>query len=248
MRLDKSHFESCFENYNPAEGTSWGFNWRAAMKKRTEIALDMAAPMLKKKGVSVLEVGCAAGDVTKQVLDMCRELERYDALDISENAIRICEGKGLDRGGKVRFLCGSIVDQPLSAGTYDLVLCMDVIYYLSKEDQRRSMEKLYEAMKPGGRLLVCVPYEEREIFTLLNSKGRFEIEMIQMNRNVLWAGLDRKLVGLYGRKDISPKVKRGLYRFLSNQTLMELSYRLCCRLKLERYTHFYILYRKGKSA
>lgn len=241
MKWTKAYFESMFEGYNSALGNAWGFNWRVSQKKRIEIALKMISSDLKRKGISVLEVGCATADVTKSILGLNRSIERYDALDISAEAIRICNRMGLNN---VNFACASILEQDLPENYYDLILCMEVIYYFRGAEQKLCMEKMYRALKPGGCLLISVPYDEKEIYRLLNCKGNYTLQSIELNRNWLWSCIDMKLMRLYGSK--IPKYLKGvIYSILSNGTLMNLTYRLCCLLKVEKYTHFYIAYRKS---
>jgi len=240
MKYEKAHFEKMFENYNSVEGNDWGINWRASHKKRIEIALDMLIPVLKRKDISILEIGCATGDVTEKILQINHNIKRYDALDISENAIRICKSKEIRQ---VNFICNSISKQDLPAGSYDLIICMDVIYYLNGMKQQACMENMYKALKPGGQLLICVPYDEKEIYRLLNTKNAYSIASIKLNRNWLWAVIDQKLMMLY-KKDIPKWLKRMIYLILSDSILMELAYCLCRILRIERYTHFYIDYRK----
>ena len=240
MKFNQQYFDSMFKEYNTIDGNKWGINWRASQIKRIEIALEMISNILRKKDISILEIGCATADVTERVLDLNPYIKRYDALDISENAIKICKRKKFKN---VTFYCGSILDQEVGSGIYDLILCMDLIYYLSKDGQRQCMEKCYRALKPGGKVLISCPYDKLEIYKLLNMKEKYRIKSIEFNRNHLWACIESKLMKYYVQS--TPKeVKRMIHVLLSNTTLMNVAYQISCKLKIEKYTHFYILYGK----
>lgn len=210
------------------------------MRKRMEIALDLIAPQMRKKELSVLEVGCASGDVTKEVIDKFENIKHYDAFDISQKAIAICKSKQIK---KVSFWCASTDAIELQDEVYDLILCMDVIYYLNKQQQIECMDKMYHALKKKGHLFVCVPYEKKQIHLLLNMKGDYTIETIALNKNWLWAAIEGKLLVLYeNTKNIM--IKKLLFRIISNKEIVDFFNVVAGLLNMEKYTHFYILFRK----
>lgn len=240
MKFSQQYFDSMFKNCDTIDGNNWGINWRASQKKRIEIALEMISKISCKKDISILEIGCATADVTERLLDLNPHIKRYDAIDIAETAIKICKSK---KHKNVNFYCESILDKELCSGIYDLILCMDIIYYLREAEQKQCMEKCYKALKPGGAILISCPYDKKEIYRLLNLKGKYQIKSIEFNRNYLWACIDSKLMKYYVRQ-IPPKIKRMIHILLSNTTLMNVAYQICCILNIEKYTHFYILYGK----
>lgn len=65
--------------------------------------------------------------------------------------------------GRCRFHSELINDVPLSPSSFDLITSMSVIEHIS--DDKGAIQKMWELLKPGGRLLITLPcaasaYEE----------------------------------------------------------------------------------------
>ncbi len=52
---------------------------------------------------------------------------------------------------------GSILQTGYPDGSFDLVLCLDVIEHLSFDDQLRALDEMQRLLRPGGTLLLSVP-------------------------------------------------------------------------------------------
>lgn len=52
---------------------------------------------------------------------------------------------------------GSLGALPFPDGSFDNVLCLDVLEHLSFEEQPRALAELHRVLKPGGELFVSVP-------------------------------------------------------------------------------------------
>lgn len=115
-------------------------------RRRLRLLRRCAAP---RRGDRVLEVGCGAG----HVLQLFDDLERT-GLDLSERMIsRARERLGPD----VRLVRGSAEDLPLSAGSFDVVLCTEVLEHTP--DPRRALAELMRVAAPGARVVVSIPNE-----------------------------------------------------------------------------------------
>lgn len=147
MRKNKEYFEKYFDNYSPEEGNEWGINWRMSQIKRMENAAKLLTPALKKKELSVLEAGCATGDMTKVILNKINSLKCYDAFDISEKAIKICKASGMNQ---VNWITCGFNEMDFETDKYDLIMCCESIYYLSFYEQKECIKKLYSYLKRGG--------------------------------------------------------------------------------------------------
>jgi 2-polyprenyl-3-methyl-5-hydroxy-6-metoxy-1,4-benzoquinol methylase len=91
------------------------------------------------RGTRVLDAGCGEGVIVREYAGRLR-IEGVDANYRSE----------LVREGSVTAL-------PFADGTFDEVLCLDVLEHLSFEEQAGAMDELARVLRPGGGALVSVP-------------------------------------------------------------------------------------------
>lgn len=109
---------------------------------------DLLAALEGRRYRRTLEVGCAVGAFTARLADSCDALL---AVDISSVAVERAKSRvaGLPH---VRVEQGE-APQELPAGPFDLIVCSDVLYYLPARRMRRALDRLGEAVSPGGSLL-----------------------------------------------------------------------------------------------
>ena len=99
----------------------------------------------------ILDAGCGTGGA------LCR-LEQFGGrvgLDVSRRA--------LDYAGE-RLSCplcqGSVAALPFRDSSFELVLCMDVIYHVGVDSDRDALSEMRRVMKPGGVAIINVPAYE----------------------------------------------------------------------------------------
>ena len=102
-------------------------------------------------GLQVLEIGSGLGGTTFYLAD------EYDAkvigMDMSENMIAISTERLQERHqDSVVFRQGDIVQAQLEPSTYDLVWTQDCLLYVS--ERPAVWHNVYQALKPGGQLLI----------------------------------------------------------------------------------------------
>ncbi|MBI5366192.1 MAG: methyltransferase domain-containing protein [Planctomycetes bacterium] len=95
----------------------------------------------------VLDVGVGTG----RLLGRLPEWRRY-GMDISFEYLAAARAQGIE-------VCWSLVeDMPYAAASFDLVTCTDVLEHVL--DLHRACERILAVLKPGGTLVVRVPYRE----------------------------------------------------------------------------------------
>lgn len=99
---------------------------------------------------NAFEIGCSIGILTRMLATQCRSMLAVDVVDGALSMARE-NCKTLDH---VRFQNMQIpVDWP-SGQKFDLILCSEVLYFLSPEDIKRISELISESLLPGGDVLL----------------------------------------------------------------------------------------------
>lgn len=101
------------------------------------------------RSLDVLDAGCGTGRLCQL---LAREGHRVEGLDTSEEALRLCRGRGLDR---VCLADLDVLEPPLDR--YDAIALIDVLYHAGVTDDVAVMRRLGAALRPGGLLLIHVP-------------------------------------------------------------------------------------------
>lgn len=138
---DRHYFEGLFaEGHDP---------WRYATpyeRRKYEQTLELIPQGCIRRA---LEVGCAEGVFTAS---LAPRVDRLVAADISQLALTRAGARcsGLDN---VDFLRLDIAHDPLP-GTFDLIVCSEVLYFLSDVAELQAVAgKLVAALEPGGTLV-----------------------------------------------------------------------------------------------
>jgi 2-polyprenyl-3-methyl-5-hydroxy-6-metoxy-1,4-benzoquinol methylase len=99
---------------------------------------------------TVFEVGCSIGILTKTLASSCDSVLAVDVSEIAlANARRNCGARG-----KVTFAQMRIPAE-WPAGTFDLILFSEVLYYLGPDDIRVTAGRTVQSLSPGGRVLLA---------------------------------------------------------------------------------------------
>jgi len=102
----------------------------------------------------VLELGCAEGHFTRMLAPRVPHLR---ALDISSIALERARGRctGLKN---IEYVCSDFFKEPIE-GTWDLILCAEVLYYMDSKEQLAAFAKrLAESLTIGGYFIHVHPY------------------------------------------------------------------------------------------
>jgi SAM-dependent methyltransferase len=124
------------------EETQW---WYVGMRA---ITASVVTPALRADGTQrILDAGCGTGNNLKHLAAWGRPV----GVDLSEEAIRFCHGRG------VTVVRGNLLSLPFGRGHFDLVTSFDVLYHRWVTDDRAALRELVRVLRPGGLVFVRVP-------------------------------------------------------------------------------------------
>ena len=181
---DAAYFEAKYaENPDP-------WNFKESAYEQHKYAATVA--MLKGRHFSRgLEVGCSIGVLTKLLAKSCRELLAVDiaAAAIAQARLR-CAGEPHVTVERMQ------VPQAWPAGSFDLIVFSEVLYFLSPDDIARTAALANASLMPGGVLLL-VNYTEaieepcggqeaaaafiRNVLPVCRQVDRFQAKSFQMD-------------------------------------------------------------------
>lgn len=109
--------------------------------------------LLGKDSKEVLDLGCGDGFLSCM---LAQTGHKVDAMDISLERLKKFKGKAKELG--IVQISGSVFEYDFPK-YYDIVIMSEVIEHL--EDYNSILKKVCSILKPGGRLIIAVPYKER---------------------------------------------------------------------------------------
>lgn len=100
----------------------------------------------KGNGIKVLDIGCGTGLVAKELAD-----RGYDVtgLDIMPEALIFCKQRGIKN-----IIKGDILNLPFKEGSFDIVLCLDMLYHQKVNDDEKALKEAFRIIAPGGKIIV----------------------------------------------------------------------------------------------
>ena len=164
--------------YARSTGDPWGLDWRASQQYRYAAmiaALERAVPS-RPSGALIVDVGCATGGFTARLTPLVEaQGGSVVGVDIAEPAI----ARARQRFPALEFDCLDLTRcAEKFAGSADLVTCLEVLYYLPREERPTAIRALRKLLRPGSTLLVsCMiarpPYlSQEELHDLVASELR----------------------------------------------------------------------------
>ncbi|MBN1288499.1 MAG: class I SAM-dependent methyltransferase [Actinobacteria bacterium] len=103
-------------------------------------------------GIDILDLGCSFGWFEQRALR--DRASRVVGLDLDPVQIRRAESEAHGAELHVRDITSELAD----LGSFDLVCAFDAVEHLPKGSEAGFLENVMAVLKPGGRLLISVPY------------------------------------------------------------------------------------------
>jgi len=149
-KLYRAYFEGQSSN-------DWDTTWNKYDVARTVEAVSVGHYYLNrpfnkylKKGLKILEGGCGVG---QYVIYFHREAYDIVGIDFAENTInRIREFDS-----RIPVKVANVLDLPFEDDTFDIYYSGGVVEHF-EEGPERALQEAYRVLKPGGLLLITVPF------------------------------------------------------------------------------------------
>lgn len=133
------------ETLHAVSSDPWRFEANPSERAKYERTL---AALEGRRAERALEVGCSIGVFTSMLAPRCGEL---DAIDVSRLAVRRARRR-LAGVPNVR-VARAVVPDRFPAGPFDLIVCSEVLYYLTRAQARDTIAAAGRELAAGGSLL-----------------------------------------------------------------------------------------------
>jgi 2-polyprenyl-3-methyl-5-hydroxy-6-metoxy-1,4-benzoquinol methylase len=99
------------------------------------------------KGTKILDVGCGTGHLTKWLQD-----EGFDVVGIEPSVEMLKHAK--TNFPELDFRYGISSELPIESDSYDLIIAIEVLRYLSHEENAKTYKECLRVLRPEGRIFV----------------------------------------------------------------------------------------------
>jgi SAM-dependent methyltransferase len=180
--IERSVPADYFDTLYAADLDPWGYA-TSPYEKRKYAATMAALP--RKRFDRGFEIGCSIGVLTRMLAARCDALL---AVDISETSLIGARARCLDRRN-VRFRQLRI---PLEwpAGTFDLIILSEVLYYQSASDRRATAMKTLRSLRARGTVVLVhwlgetgTPHSGDRVASQFITQTRGRLRVIARRRN-----------------------------------------------------------------
>jgi SAM-dependent methyltransferase len=162
-----SRTEMVDEEYASMFAAEDGLWWYAGLRDLTQSFIES----FDFKDPAILDAGCGTG----KNLEFFQQLGfRVQGIDISADALRYCELRGLTNAA-----LGSATSLPLDDSSMDIVLSFDVLHLLPGVQRRQALDEIFRVLRPEGFLLLnCAALEwlRSQHDDVCNVRRRFTLE------------------------------------------------------------------------
>lgn len=114
------------------------------------------------RGENVLDIGSGVGTID---FYLAQKGQQVTGIEISQRAVDVARQSqqrfGLSK--KIRFLRGDFFELK-TGGQFAFIICSEVLEHL--QDDQTAIKKIYQLIKPEGRLLITVPSQNAPLIKL----------------------------------------------------------------------------------
>jgi len=119
-----------------------------------------------KSGYNVLDVGTGTGVLIPFLLQAIGPSGSVTAIDFAERMVQMCRSKHSDLKN-VTVRLHDVEEEDLPPASFDAVTCFGLFPHLEKKE--KALHNLYQALKPGGILIIAHALSSKEVKAHHNS-------------------------------------------------------------------------------
>jgi len=171
----------------------WGISFRASQQYRYRVCIRFLKEF-SKNYKSALDIGCSQGQFTILLKNI---VSKTTAVDTSEEAIQRAKDKYADYKN-IKFEVGELPLLKYGDDSFDLVIALEVLYYLRKEERNKALKEIKRILKKDGILLISVninklPYFQIDEFCSLVSEF-FKIKKAEYIYGKIYSFFEKRLL------------------------------------------------------
>lgn len=160
-----------------------------------------------KPGDNVLDLCCGAGPIT---LFLEEQGARVTGIDLAPGLIGMARQEAQKRNSRAKFIQASVFSHPLGNGEYDLAVCFgNAILDFPHENFLQFRDRVYQALKPGGRLVI--EYVD----------GLLRVSQMSEPKEVVESGVGGQIMRRFQGYDPVTSAYTMVYRHLSGNETVE---------------------------
>lgn len=125
--------------------------WYQNLHKMTFDSIVKRFDKQQLSGLKVLDLGCGTGGMMLFLKE--QGITNIEGSDLSADAVEIAQTRGLEASIQdIRQAVRAIPEKSV-----DVLICHDVFYFLTVEEQQQAFELMHKAVKPGGLIVMNLP-------------------------------------------------------------------------------------------
>jgi SAM-dependent methyltransferase len=149
------------QEYTNVADDPWGLSWRPSQALRYQKVLSLLET-IPQSFPSVIDIGCATGDFTHLLSKRMPDLKVLLGVDFVEIAVE----KAHQRFPNINFVKQSIFSLGETyRSQFDLVSCLEVLYYLEKDQHSRALKSVRRVLRDRGYAVFSSFISEPPYFT-----------------------------------------------------------------------------------
>ena len=157
--------------------------------------------MLNGRVGRVLDIGCGPGLMTEALVERGGEVWGVDFLEPALAWAR-AEAEKASWGDRAHYVAGDAQALPFAAATFDTVIAMGVLEYLS--DAYRFVAEVRRVLRPGGVLVISVPSRISPYHLAQSFLDRFVGPPYRLIRRLVTGSVRRSHIADHPRHPLAP--------------------------------------------